>query len=214
MKFANVEIPDGATRIYLIRHGQSIGNLKGLYLGHTDLDLSPEGYEQARRCADYLKDESIDAFYSSDLIRAYNTALPHAKMRGMSVNAERELREIFLGEWEGADLALLKSEQGELFFGGWTDNFGTFTPPGGESVQHLADRIYNEIERIARQNPSKGVLIAIHAAAIRSFWGRVMKIAPEKLASALQFPRNASVSNLYYLDGEFYPIKYSDDSFM
>ena len=66
------------TKIILIRHGQSLGNAQKIYLGHTDLDLSDVGREQAHAAAEYFKDEEISAIYSSDLLRAYNTALAHA----------------------------------------------------------------------------------------------------------------------------------------
>ena len=58
------------TKIILIRHGESLGNANRTMLGHTDLDLSPLGYTQAETTANHLKNEKIDAIYSSDLIRA------------------------------------------------------------------------------------------------------------------------------------------------
>ena len=67
------------TKVVIIRHGQSIANAQGICLGHTDWDLTDLGREQARIAAEHLKNEKIDAIYSSDLIRAYNTALPHAE---------------------------------------------------------------------------------------------------------------------------------------
>ncbi len=89
------------TKIYLIRHGESLGNAVRQLLGHTDLDLSPLGYRQADLTATALSSVQIDEVYSSDLLRAYNTALPHAKMRGLEVQGRTELRELFLGDWEG-----------------------------------------------------------------------------------------------------------------
>ena len=200
-----------ATRILLVRHGESIGNLDGMYLGHTDLDLSPYGLKQAEICADYLRNEQFDYIYASTLIRAYNTALPHAKMRNMQVIGDEGLRELYIGDWEGKPLAYLKTEQKELFYGGWIDNFGTFTPPGGESVLHLAERIYKKIETLAQKHVGKSLLIATHAAAIRAFWGKACEIKPENLAASYPFPVNTSVSTIYYKNGRFYPIDYSND---
>ena len=87
------------TVFYLVRHGQSIGNANREFLGHTNKDLSPFGYLQADRTADFLSDVKIDAIYSSDLIRAYNTALPHAKLRNMEVVPSQNLRELYAGAW-------------------------------------------------------------------------------------------------------------------
>ena len=83
------------TVIYLVRHGQSQGNAKREFLGHTDKDLSELGYLQAARTAEFLAYERIDAVYSSSLIRAHNTSLPHAKMRNMPVIDSDELKEIY-----------------------------------------------------------------------------------------------------------------------
>ena len=56
------------TVFFLVRHGQSIGNAKREFLGHTDKDLSELGYLQAQKTADLLANERIDVIYSSDLI--------------------------------------------------------------------------------------------------------------------------------------------------
>ena len=98
------------THIFLVRHGQSIGNEKREFLGHTDKDLSSLGYEQAARTAEFLAYEDIDVVYSSDLIRAYNTAIPHADMRNLKVIPEKALREIFAGKWEGMRVEDIISE--------------------------------------------------------------------------------------------------------
>ena len=92
---------ENKTKILLVRHGQSIGNATKTILGHTDLDLSELGYKQAEVTANELKNEKIDLIFSSDLKRAYNTALFHAKMRDLEVITSKNLREVYLGAWEG-----------------------------------------------------------------------------------------------------------------
>ena len=104
------------TKLILIRHGQSIGNLTKRFLGHTDLDLSELGYLQANCTAEYLKNEKIDIIYSSDLIRAYNTAVPHAKIRGLDINTSIHLRENFVGEWENMFVDDIIEKWGREFF--------------------------------------------------------------------------------------------------
>ena len=97
-------------KLIIIRHGQSLGNAQKRYLGHTDVDLSELGKHQAQIAADYFKDYNISAIYSSDLLRAYNTALPHARLHGLSVNKDEKLREVFLGEWEGCPIDVLREK--------------------------------------------------------------------------------------------------------
>jgi len=142
-------------KIYLIRHGQSLGNLNRLYLGHTNLDLSEEGYRQAEITADFLKDVDFDLIYSSDLLRAHNTAVPHAKMRNLDIIDSIELREIYLGDWENKEIEYLIENHYNDFVIGWKDNFGTFTVPGGESVIGAGKRFFNKVSKF---NPSISVL--------------------------------------------------------
>ena len=200
------------TTIYFVRHGQSIGNLKRLYLGHTDLNLSELGHKQAELTATELKDINFSAIYTSDLLRAYNTALPHAKMRNMEPIPSENLRELYLGDWENRAVDELINNEKELFVDGWQKNFGIFTIPNGENVWEGGKRFAKEAEKIAKAHEGETILITAHAAVIRVFWGIISRVAPENLAEAIYFPTNASYSIAEYIDGEFRPIKYSVDS--
>ena len=203
---------ENTTKVILVRHGQSIGNLTRTFLGHTDLDLSETGYLQAKCTADLLKDEKIDVIYSSDLKRAYNTALFHAKMRGLEVITSVNLRETYAGEWENQKVDDLISNWGENFFvNEWKNSFGTFRLPGGESIQEAGKRFYDEIKAICELNMGKTVLICAHAAVIRAFWAMISNVAWTDVAAQIPFPTNASYSILSYNFGKFTPIQYSCD---
>ena len=198
------------TRFIIVRHGESIGNAKRIILGRTDWDLSELGRRQAYCTASALADRRIDAVYSSDLLRAYNTVLPIAMSRGLEVVADEGLREIYLGDWECRSVDEVICVYGDLFTVSWRQHFGTFTPPGGESVSQLAERIERTLVRIADENLGKTVLIGCHAAAIRSFWGKINGVCPEDLAERFPFPDNASFSEVDYEDGVFAPISFSN----
>ena len=199
-------------KIFLVRHGQSLGNLNRVYLGHTDYDLSDLGREQAEITAEHLKNENIDAINSSDLLRAHNTAVPHARLRGLEVIDSKNLREIFLGDWENQPIDELIEKQYDAFVLGWKQSFGTFTVPGGEKVIDAGKRFYSEVEKIAKENEGRTVLIAAHAAVIRVFWCLINRVEPCNMAAAFPFPTNASYSTLSYKDGEFIPGEFSCDS--
>lgn len=200
------------TVVFLVRHGQSIGNAKREFLGHTNKDLSSLGYIQAERTADFLAGEQIDAVYSSDLMRAYNTALPHAKKRGLEVVTSENLRELYAGAWEGMFVEDIIAAYPHEFLDNWRESFGLTTIPDGESVQAGAERFYKEVLGIAKREEGKRILVAAHAAVIRGFWGKITETPPEKLAHAFDYPSNASVSVLYF-DGErLIPGEYSHDA--
>ncbi len=201
------------TKIILVRHGQSIGNLTRTFLGHTDLDLSELGYKQAEATANHLKSEKIDKIYSSDLKRAYNTALFHAKLRNLEVISSEKLREAYAGDWENNNVDYLIEHWGrELFEKQWKASFGTFTFPGGENVRAAGERFYEEIVRICNDNPDKTILVAAHAAVIRSFCGIISGISFDRLADEIAFPTNASYSILSFENGNFTPLEYSNDA--
>ena len=200
------------TRLILIRHGESLGNSRRIILGHTDWDLSELGYRQAELAREALADRHVDAVYSSDLIRAYNTVLPMASSRGLTVTKDTLLRELFVGVWEGREVHDLIDTYGDLYLVDWRQHFGTFTAPGGESVVALGERIERALANIADKNEGKTLIVGLHAAAIRSFWGRICGVSPDDLADAYPFPTNASFSEVDYEDGRFYPVAYSCDS--
>ncbi len=201
------------TTIYLIRHGESLGNVNRICLGHTDLGLTEKGTKQAELTAKRLSDVTVSAVYSSDLIRAYNTAMPHANLRELSIITSQELRELYFGEWENRGVAELISEYGDMFPVGWRQHFASFTPPGGENVQACAVRMERELKRLAFCHLGGQIIIVSHAAAIRALWGRILGLSPEEATSVISFPSNASYSVLEY-DAEadrLIPISYSND---
>ena len=201
-----------STKIYIIRHGESVGNLHRICLGHTDLDLTELGLEQAKRTAEALENVDFAAIYSSDLQRAVHTAEPHAQKRGLAVNTMSDFRELYFGNWENASVLMLKEKFHEQFMIGWRQNFGTFTAPEGESVVAMAERMAEGMKKIASQHRGETILVTSHAAAIRALWGKISGYKPSEWADAFPFPTNASYSVLKY-DGEsLKPLSYSNDS--
>ena len=200
------------TKIILIRHGQSLGNATKTILGHTDMDLTDLGYKQAECTAKCLKNEKIDAIYSSDLVRAMNTAFPNAKYHNLSVIPNNNLREMYVGDWENMKIDDIIEKWGrEVYENDWFANFGTFQFPNGESIKDGGYRFYNEIMKICKQNTGKTILISAHAAVIRAFWGIITGIKWEKLAETTPFPSNASYSIAYFDGVNLIPSEYSCD---
>lgn len=200
------------TTIYLIRHGESVGNLNRICLGHTDLDLTELGHKQAKCTADALSDVKISAIYSSDLIRAVHTAEPHALKRGLNITKNPDFRELFFGNWENASVLMLKEKFHEQFMIGWRQNFGTFTAPNGESVVEMAERMARGLEKAAKEHPGEIILVTSHAAAIRALWGKISGHKPSEWAEAYPFPTNASYSVLEYDGVALTPVSYSNDT--
>lgn len=199
-------------KIIIVRHGESLGNAQLMFLGHTDLDLSDLGHSQAIVTAKHLSNLKIDKVYSSDLLRAYNTAIPHAKMRGLSVETRPNLREVYVGEWEGKNCFEIAEIYGDLYTVDWHKKYGTFVFPGGDSVLDAGKRFLDELLVLCKENIGKTILIASHGAVIRSSWAMICGISPEDVAEKLPFPTNASYSLLDFDGDKLCPIEYSCDS--
>lgn len=195
------------TTIYLVRHGQSEGNLHDQFIGHTDIALTDLGRRQAELTAAYLKDIPLDRIYSSDLQRAYDTACVTARMKNMTVTKTKKMREINGGAWEEETFSQLHVKFPEDY-AVWCEDFKNCRCTGGESVLEMQNRIVDEIRRIAEENPGKAVAIFCHATPIRAF-----RIYCEGDWNA-PYPTNASVTHAEYEDGKFRLIEYSIDHFM
>ena len=200
------------TDIYLIRHGQSEGNLYDLFLGHTDLDLTELGKKQAERVTNYFKDIDIDAIFSSDLKRAYHTACPLAKMKGLSITKCEQMREIYAGEWEGQVFSEIRKKypMGDI----WWEDTGNARPTEGESVAELQIRILAEVSRLAKENEGKTICIFTHFTpiyALRTAWAGV----PVSEMKHMPKPSNASVTHVIYENGAFSElVEYANNAYL
>jgi len=192
-------------RFIIERHGQSMGNLVRSFLGHTDLPLSELGRKQAAKTAEYLKDEKIDVIISSDLKRAYQTAEPLARLKGMDIIPNEALREIYAGKWENMffdDILTTYPEE----FSVWRNDIANAVCTGGEAVRALDCRIYNEICRLGEKYGGKTVFIATHATPIRMLRIRALGLPIDEAKNHTWAP-NASVTEIGYNNGKLYLLK-------
>jgi probable phosphoglycerate mutase len=106
-------------RLLLIRHGETDWNREVRWQGQTDIPLNPTGRAQARALARSMSGQDLDAVYSSDLLRAAQTAEAVAEATGARLILDLRLREIDLGEWQGMLSDEIRSRDGaqvDLFF--------------------------------------------------------------------------------------------------
>lgn len=198
------------TTLLLVRHGESEANLKDIFAGHYNADLTDRGREQAARTAEFIKKHyTVDAVYSSDLGRAYQTASPIADLFGVPITCKEGMREIFAGEWEGVPFYGIKDTHAEAFHIFMTD-LGNAACPNGESVAEMDERIFETVSRITKENEGKTVVIVTHATPIRALHCR---FSNEPLSFMQQIPwvSNASVTEVRYENGNFSLVKVGQD---
>ena len=160
-------------RLLLVRHGAIPCVDGGRYWGHTDVPLSRHGIEQAGMLCQRLSSEGITAIYSSDLSRARDTAAIIAESHDVPVILCRNLREINFGQLEGTTFdEAQRSHPGIESLWSGTDPRAGF--PGGESVEALASRVDNVIQRVLADSSEGNVLLVAHGGPLRVLVCRMM----------------------------------------
>ena len=198
------------TTLIFVRHGQSESNLAKVFTGQGDTKLTALGREQAARTAEYLKRFPISHVYASDLQRTMETAEPTARVHGLPIIPNRELREIFAGEWEGKPYDEIRQTYGESYRI-WLEDLGKAHPEGGESVLDLYQRVNAEIDRLITLHRGECIAVFSHATPARALACKWFGYAPEDMAK-VPWATNASVSVAEYGDdGSFRVVQYGYD---
>ena len=187
------------TKVILIRHGQTEWNILGKYQGHSDIDLSVLGIEQANLLAQRLTKEKIDAIYTSDLKRAIKTAECIANKHQLSVQIIPELKEISFGDWEGLDYNTINLKwpgEVERFF----KNAESIVIPNGETFYEVEQRSCNAIQKIIEQHRNQTIIIVSHGGTIRALLAHALHIPLKYIWNIRQ--DNTAVNILKYADNQ------------
>jgi probable phosphoglycerate mutase len=168
------------TRLYIVRHCEAEGNLYRRCHGQFDGLLTANGLRQRRTLETYFAGLPLDAVLSSDLKRAYATALAVAKPRNLAVETVRTLREQRLGAWEDlpwGEIAARYPAQNERFM----RRKHLFTLEGAENFQQTQERLFAAVGGVARRYDGGTVALVTHGLALQILLARLLNIPPEKL---------------------------------
>ncbi|MBX9610430.1 MAG: histidine phosphatase family protein [Burkholderiales bacterium] len=150
-----------ATRIIAIRHGETAWNVDTRIQGQLDIPLNDTGRWQAHRLALALAGEPIAAVYSSDLLRAWDTALSVADAVGQPVVTDEGLRERGFGEFQGRTYAEIEALWPEEALR-WRKRDPHFAPPGGESLVALRERVTRTAHALAARHAGEQIVMVGH----------------------------------------------------
>jgi len=153
------------TRLLLIRHGETDWNTEGRYQGQSDVPLNATGREQAQQLAQALRGSALEAIYSSDLLRARETAEALARATGAPLHVDPRLREVGLGEWEGQLFSDIQQRYPDLLRRRREDPLN-FAPPGGETVAALRSRLLSAVQDIISLHPGGRAALVSHGFAL------------------------------------------------
>ncbi len=154
------------TEIILIRHGETEWNSQKRMQGHSNSDLSEVGRGQIQALGELMKNVSFDHIYSSDSLRARQTAEAITQYSGHTLQFDQRIREKNLGVFEGLTSTEAKERHPEVY-----RLFKTAGPnyviDEGESTQQLLERALEFIEEIRLRHPQERVVMVTHGGVVR-----------------------------------------------
>lgn len=189
------KLPPGGCDVLLVRHGESepvrAGEAFAMLDGQADPPLDPRGRQEAERVAERLANEDVSAIFVTTLRRTQETAAPLAAKLGLEPAVVPDLREIFLGDWEGGAFRQKVDEDGELARRMWREERWDVIP-GAEESQAFRDRLAGALHRIAATHPDQRVVVCSHGGVI----GTVVSMATGARPFAFLAIDNGSITHL------------------
>ena len=140
------------THLVLIRHGETDWNVEGRYQGQADPPLNAHGVAQSKELAEHLEIYGLDFLYSSPLKRAAQTAQIVSERLRIPLYFDSRLMEIHQGDWQ----TRLRAEINELYpelFKRWESEPWEVSPPNGEFLHQVQDRVVAAVEEIKVKYP-------------------------------------------------------------
>ena len=159
--------------IIFVRHAET--DMAGRFCGHTDPQLNSRGRAQLPRLLEQLSHAEFEKIFTSDLIRARQTAEAIAHHFGLEVVRRPGLREISFGDWEGlswTEIEIRDPERAKR----WFKEYPYFPAPGGETFECFRTRVRSEIEFLAEAAEQSPAVVVTHAGFLRVACERLRKI--------------------------------------
>ena len=151
-----------ATRITAVRHGETAWNVETRIQGQLDIPLNETGRWQAERLARALAArESNAAIYSSDLLRAWDTAISIADATKLTLKTDEGLRERGFGTFQGKTYAEIEATWPEETLR-WRKREPEWSPPEGESLLQFRQRVLDTAQALAARHMGEQIVMVAH----------------------------------------------------
>jgi probable phosphoglycerate mutase len=175
------------TRLCFVRHGETDWNAEQRMQGHKDLPLNADGLAQAEEASSYFIGLPVSAIYSSDLLRAQQTARPIAAALKLAVTLLPELRERNYGRCEGMirhEVAARYPEDALAL----RERHADYVLPNGESLRQHHKRILDCVARLATEHAGQTLVVVTHGGVLDLLYRRASGMSLEQ-------PRNFDIPN-------------------
>ena len=167
--------PSEIVTLVVWRHGETDYNVERRFQGQSDVPLNALGRRQAAEAARYLATLRPSAIFSSDLLRASVTADALARLTGLPVRLDKDLRERYGGVWEGLSSAEIEER--------YPEERKAWAPPGGESVEAVIERTSAALSRIADGLPGGSLAVVVsHGAALSLSIAHLLRVPSDPRA--------------------------------
>lgn len=166
------------TTLLLIRHGETDWNIEGRYQGQADPPLNEKGVAQAHTLVEEMAEIPIDVFYSSPLRRALETAEILADSLNVPLHRELRLMEIHQGDWQTRLRSEIENLYPDLFLH-WESKPWEVTPPGGETLTHVQERVYAAVDDITSRHKDSSIGLVTHRVPIALLKIRYQGLDPD-----------------------------------
>ena len=193
--------PEGATELVVVRHGASAPAFPGVAFdlldGNSDPPLSDAGLEQAERVGERLADVPASRIFVTGLARTAQTAAPLVARLGLEPIEIPELREVRLGDWEGAEFRIRVAERDPLAMRVLAEERWELIP-GAEPMEGYAERVRAGFERMVGETGPGLAVAFLHGAVIGELCRQITRSRP----FAFVHNDNAAITRIVRMAGE------------
>ena len=200
------------TKLYIVRHAETIGNIEKRLTGRKDYELTEKGLASTEKLAKRLSNIKFDVMYSSTSNRTAKTIEPLAKLNNLKIIQLDDLCEMYFGDYDGwkwEDVNKLspqiKQRQNEI-----NEISGI---PNQESMEDASKREYDCIKKKKKKNAGKNILICSHGVVIEGFLRQITGI-PFNDEREKYCQHNVALNILTYENGKFEIDLLADTSFL
>lgn len=185
------------SRLFLLRHGESVWNKENRFTGFVDVDLSDKGEQEARRAGEVLKGQPVDIVFVSALKRAAHTAdIALSAMEHLSCPkvVDAALNERHYGDLQGMNKDEARKQFGVDQVHVWRRSYDV-APPGGESLKQTCERVipYYRGSILPRLMRGENVLIVAHGNSLRGLLKELEGLSDEEIVN-MEIPTGVPIS--------------------
>ena len=189
------------TRIFIVRHTETVGNIEKRLTGRQDYEVTPRGDKLIQKLTTELSNIKFDKIYSSTSGRAIKTVENLAELNNLEIETKEDLCEMYFGKYDGWKWEDVNRIQPEI-----KQRQNEINEISGieeqETMEHVADRMDKCIRNIVQTNIGKTILISSHGVAIEAFLRKISGIPfNQEREKFCQY--NVAINELEYKNDKF-----------